>query len=264
MHLEKLTAELEKICLSTGDFILSERNKVGTGDIEHKSLNSLVSYVDKTAEEQLVDGLKVLLPEAGFIAEEGTETLKGDQFNWIIDPLDGTTNFLHGIPVFAISVALMKDNEIVAGVVYELGQKELFKAWKGGGAYMNEQRIKVSSNTQMSESLLATGFPYYDFKRMPQFLELLSVLFENSRGVRRLGSAATDLAYVACGRFDGFFEYGLNAWDVAAGVLLVTEAGGRVADYKGGDNYIFGSEIIASSTGIYAHFLSLINTHMDS
>ncbi len=264
MDLSKLATGLEDICRATGEFILNEKNKVGTGDIELKSLNSLVSYVDKNAEQQLVDGLRRLLPEAGFITEEDTPTEKSDHLNWIIDPLDGTTNFLHGIPVFAISVALMERGEVVLGTIYELGQKELFTAWKGGGAFMNGRPIRVSTNDDMAQSLLATGFPYYDFSRMQSFFKLLEQLFTKSRGVRRLGSAATDMAYVACGRFDGFFEYGLSSWDVAAGVILVKEAGGRVGDYSGGENYIFGGEIVAGSAGIYKSLLENIKSYMGS
>lgn len=261
MDLAKMASGLENICRETGDFILREKSKVGTADIELKSLNSLVSYVDKNAEEQLVRELRKLLPEAGFITEEDTPTEKAEQYNWIIDPLDGTTNYLHGIPVFAISVALMDKNEVVLGAIYELGQKEMFTAWKGGGAYLNGQKIRVSPNTEMTQSLIATGFPYFDFGRMQSFFKLLGELFEGTRGVRRLGSAATDLAYVACGRFDAFFEYGLNSWDVAAGVILVQEAGGKVSDFGGGHNYIFGGEIVVGNA-LFDALLERINHFM--
>lgn len=251
MDLSLVTQQLTELAREVKDFIHHHRNRVQSEDIELKSFNSLVSYVDKTAEEQLVKGLKTIVPEAGFITEEGTETQGGERYNWIVDPLDGTTNFLHGIPVFAISVALMDNDEVVAGLVWEIGQDESFTAWKGGGAWLNGKPIRVSSNTELKKSLIATGFPYYDFSRMQSFLQLLGSLFEKTRGVRRLGSAATDLAYVACGRFDGFFEYGLSPWDVAAGVLLVQEAGGKVSDYSGGNNYIHGQEIVAGSQSVF-------------
>lgn len=263
MDLQKLCAQVITLSEVTGNFILSERDKVSTEQIELKSLNSLVSYVDKTAEEQLVKGLRGLLPEAGFIAEEGTDNTKGDEYNWVVDPLDGTTNFLHGIPVFAISIALMQNDEVILGVVYELGQKEMFAAWKGGGAYLNGKPIKVSSNKELKNSLLATGFPYYDFGRLENFLELMTIYFEKTRGVRRLGSAATDLAYVACGRFDAFFEYGLSPWDVAAGALIVKEAGGIVKDYKDGDDYIFGKEIACGNPNIFEEFYSYLQAKMN-
>lgn len=250
-ELKAITTKVEDLCREVGEFILAEWNKVEENDIELKSLNSLVSYVDKTAEEKLVNGLKPIISEAGFVAEENTEAVRGKRFNWIVDPLDGTTNFLHNIPVFAISVALMSDDEVVSGVIYELGKKEMFSASLGGGAFLDGKRIEVKQISNLKDSLLATGFPYYDFGRMTNFLKLLGSLFTKTRGVRRLGSAATDLAYVACGRFDGFFEYGLSPWDVAAGALLVQEAGGKVSDYKGESNYIFGGEILASSTALY-------------
>lgn len=251
MNLAELAKALEETCSKTGEFILAQKNRVASKDVEVKSLNSLVSFVDKQAEEQLVESLQKLLPEAGFIAEEGTVVEQADVYNWIIDPLDGTTNFLHGIPVYAISVALMEKDNIVLGVVYELGQKEMFTAWKGGGAYLNGDRIHTSKNAKLGDCLLATGFPYHDFSGKESFLKLLGRLFENTRGVRRLGSAATDLAYVACGRFDGFFEYGLNAWDVAAGALLVQEAGGEVSDYSKNSDYLFGGEILATNKKIH-------------
>lgn len=263
MELRELSEAVIDISRKAGGFILNERNKVGSDEIELKSLNSLVSYVDQKAEEMIVGGLKEILPEAGFIAEEGTSTYRADRYNWVVDPLDGTTNFLHGIPVFAISIALMDGEELVLGVVYELGQDEMFSAWKGGGAFLNGQPISVSRNKELKDCLLATGFPYYDFGRMDGFLDLLKLFFEKTRGVRRLGSAATDLAYVACGRFDGFFEYGLSPWDVAAGALIVNEAGGRVTDYKGGTGYIFGGEIAAGNPKIFEEFLGYIQQEMN-
>ena len=262
LQLKELLQTVEDVAHSTGDFILKERNSVSTDEVELKSLNSLVSYVDKTAEKMIVDGLKPLISEAGFIAEEDTESIRGKRYNWVIDPLDGTTNFLHDIPVFAISIALMDGDEVVLGVVYELGQKEMFSAAKGDGATLNGKSIRVKQTTELKNTLMATGFPYYDFDRMQSFFKLLGSLFTKTRGVRRLGSAATDLAYVACGRFDGFFEYGLSPWDVAAGALIVQEAGGKVSDYSSGDNYIFGKEILATSTAIYDELYREVNNHM--
>lgn len=259
LHYQEICDSMVKLTKETVLFIEKHRAQVSDAEIETKSLNSLVSFVDKGAEELLVKGLKTILPEAGFIAEEGTETRTHESLNWVIDPLDGTTNFLHNIPVFAISIALKEGNEIVAGVVFEIGQKECFYAWKNGGAFMNGNPIKVSSKTSLADGLVATGFPYYDFDRMDEFIEILKSFIHKTRGVRRLGSAATDLAYVACGRFDGFFEYGLSPWDVAAGVVLVREAGGVVSDYSKGDNFIFGGEIAAASTEIYEEFIQVIS-----
>tara|TARA_R110002096_G_scaffold126532_3_gene273630 strand:- start:62374 stop:63162 length:789 start_codon:yes stop_codon:yes gene_type:complete len=258
LNYQALCESMVKLTKETALFIEKNRFHVSDSQIETKSLNSLVSFVDKGAEEMLVVGLKKILPEAGFIAEEGTETTKGEKLNWIIDPLDGTTNFLHNIPVFAISIALMEEDEIVAGVVYEIGQKECFYAWKNGGAFLNDKPIKVSQKESLSDTLIATGFPYYDFERLEEFIGIIKSFIHKTRGLRRMGSAATDLAYVACGRFDGFFEYGLSPWDVAAGVILVKEAGGVVCDYSLGDDYLFGGEIAATSAKIHLEFMELI------
>ena len=228
-----------------GNFIHEESLVFNTENIEKKGFNDLVSYVDKEAEQKLVDGLTRILPEAGFITEEGTSDTRGEQYNWIIDPLDGTTNFTHGLPVYAISVALMKGDRIVLGIVYEINRQECFYSIEGDKAYCNEQEIQVSPVSQLGDSLLATGFPYYDFDRMDKYLKILNQFMQSTHGLRRMGSAAVDLAYVACGRFEGFFEYNLNAWDVAAGAFIVQQAGGHVTDFSGGNQYIFGREILA-------------------
>lgn len=247
MELKQLTEKVCSISKEVGAFIQQESAKLSSGDIETKSKNSLVTYVDKTSEKIVVDFLSELIPESGFIAEEGTSNKKGEKYNWVIDPLDGTTNFIHGIPTYCVSIALLKDNELILGVIYEPNQDEMFYAWKNGGAYLNGKSISVSSTTKISNALLATGFPYYDYERIDGYMNMLKWLMHNSRGVRRIGSAAIDLAYVACGRFDAFYEYSLNPWDVAAGAIIVNEAGGSVKDFEGGENYIFGREILASN-----------------
>ena len=245
MDLLKITEDAVVLIREVGQYIRSEAEKFDYNVVEEKGLNDLVSYVDKTAEQQLVDGLNKILPEAGFITEEGTAGHSSEQYKWVIDPLDGTTNFTHGLPVYAVSVALMDGDVLVAGVVYEINKDEMFHATKNGGAWLNDNRISVSGRTKLSESLLATGFPYYDFDQMEAYLQILNEFMQTTHGLRRMGSAAVDLAYVACGRFEGFFEYNLKAWDVAAGCLLVKEAGGNVIDFKSGKNYLFGKEIIA-------------------
>ncbi|MBS4014297.1 MAG: inositol monophosphatase [Bacteroidetes bacterium] len=259
--------ELIKICDSvceiarkTGIFLRDEVNKIKSDDIESKGLHNFVTYVDKKAEEQIVFKLKQLIPEAGFIAEEGTESGKGERYNWVIDPLDGTTNFIHGLPCFSISIALMDYESVVIGVVYEINLDECFYAVKGGGAYLDGREIFVSNAKTIQDSLLATGFPYYDYSRLDNYMELFVYFLRNSHGVRRLGSAAVDLAYVACGRFEGFFEYSLNPWDVAAGSLIVEEAGGNVTDFKGGGDFIFGKEIVASNLNIFDEFIHRIKS----
>lgn len=256
INLKELTLSVCSIAREAGAFMASERNSFDDSKIEHKGLHDLVSYVDKSSEELIINKLLTLLPNAGFIAEEGTNNTRGERFNWIIDPLDGTTNYIHGLPIYSVSIALMDADELVIGVVYEVGHDECFYAWKDGGAYLNDKKICVSNRTDMHQALLATGFPYADFSRMDQYLNFFKWAMTNSRGIRRLGSAAADLAYVACGRFDAFWEYSLKPWDVAAGALLVKEAGGKVTDYQGGETYLFGKEIVATNNIITLSLLS--------
>lgn len=242
----------------TGAFIREESKGFSQNKVEHKGFNDLVSYVDKQAEQQLVEGLSEILPEAGFVAEEGTSTKKGDVYNWIVDPLDGTTNFIHGLPVYSVSVALEKNDKIIAGIVYEINRDECFHAMEGEKAYLNENIIGVSKDIKLSNSLIATGFPYYDFDKMDSYLSILKDLMQSSHGLRRMGSAAVDLAYVACGRFEGFFEYNLNAWDVAAGAFIVQQAGGKVSTFFDGNDYIYGREILAASLIVHQELLTVI------
>jgi myo-inositol-1(or 4)-monophosphatase len=245
-QLSQLLDETRKIAEEVGAFIEKERLHFSMDRVEHKGFNDLVSYVDKEAEKQLVAQLQTIFPEAGFITEEGTNTTQGEVYNWVIDPLDGTTNFIHGLPVFAVSIGFMEQDEVVLGVVYEVNRKESFYAYKGGGAYCNGIPLKVSGAPTLSASLISTGFPYYQFDLIDRYLNIMKSLMQKTHGLRRLGSAAVDLCYVAAGRSEGYFEYNLNSYDVAAGIILVQEAGGRVTDFKGGKDFIFGtgSEII--------------------
>jgi len=242
-------------------FIQTEAKKFTPDRIETKGLNNFVSYVDKTSEGILVEALREILPEAGFITEEETIKHQGEQLKWVIDPLDGTTNFIHGIPTYAISVALMDGNETVVGVVHELNLNECFYAWKDSPAFKDGNEICVSNAASVKDSLIATGFPYYDFHKMKAYLASLEYFMQNSHGARRIGSAAVDLAYVACGRFEAFYEYSLHAWDVAAGAFILQRAGGRVSDFKGGNNYIFGGELVATNALIYDEFLNVVQKY---
>jgi myo-inositol-1(or 4)-monophosphatase len=169
---------------------------------------------------------------------------------------------MHGVHPFAISIALIENEEVIAGVVYEAGGRETFSAWKDGGAWLNGINIKVSKAQNLSNSLIATGFPYKDFTRLPSYLKCLEHLIRNTQGVRRMGSASIDLAYVACGRFDAFFEYGLNIWDVAAGAILIREAGGKFSDFSGNEKDVTGKEIIAANILIYSEFLEIVSNFM--
>ncbi|MBN1253215.1 MAG: inositol monophosphatase [Bacteroidales bacterium] len=257
MDLENICKKSIDLIKETALYISYESESFKTEAVESKGVHDFVSFVDKTSEKKLVAGFKLILPEAGFIAEEQTETFKGEKYNWIIDPLDGTTNFIHGLAPFAISVALIENDEIILGIVHEITRNETFYAWKGSKAYLNEKEINVSKAGKVADSLIATGFPYYDYGKLPQFMNSIDYFMRNSHGLRRLGSAATDLAYVACGRFDAFYEYSLNSWDVAAGAFIVKQAGGKLADFSGSDNYIFGKEIIAANSFIFDEFLNI-------
>lgn len=258
IHITKKVIEVSK---QAGAFIRDQRRIFDPSKIEYKGLNDMVSYVDKTAEQMIVAGLTEILPEAGFITEEKTINKTGERFNWIIDPLDGTTNFIHGVPVFSVSIALKEYDELVIGVVYEVNLDECFYAWKGSPAYLNDKEIRVSNNPTISASLLATGFPYYNFEKQKAYIELFSDLMRSSHGLRRIGSAAVDLAYTACGRFDAFYEYNLNPWDVAAGVLIVRRAGGEVVNFSGGDEVLETRELLATNGKITGELLGKVREH---
>jgi len=261
--LKAICLEIESAAREAGNFIMKESATFDIHSTETKGLNNFVTYVDKGSERMLIEKLGSLIPEAGFIAEEGTSVKKGEKYNWIIDPLDGTTNFLHGVHPFAVSIGLMKDGEIIAGVVHEAGGQETFTAWKGGGAWLNGKKIHVSTVPVLAGALAATGFPYNLFDRLDPYMELLKYLVKNTQGIRRLGSAAIDLAYVACGRYDLFFEYDLKIWDVAAGMLIVREAGGIFSDFSGRMTGLDGSETLASNALIYNEILEITRSFME-
>ncbi len=259
-QLESMCREAISISSETALFISQQAKDFKSSDIEEKGLHDLVSYVDRTAEEMIVKELKRLLPEAGFIAEESGSKI-ASRYNWIIDPLDGTTNFVHGVPVYSISIALQENNKTILGLVHEINQNECFYAWKDGPAFLNEKQIRVSETQSLSKSLIATGFPYSDFSRLQPYLELFSQLTRNTRGLRRLGSAAVDLAYVACGRFEVFYEYGLHPWDVAGGAFIVEQAGGKLSGFDGSREVVFGTDIIASNGLVHEDFLKEVQNH---
>jgi myo-inositol-1(or 4)-monophosphatase len=260
-QLSQLLDQTRKIAEGVGTFIEKERLHFSMDRVEHKGFNDLVSYVDKEAEKQLVAQLQAIFPEAGFITEEGTNTTQGEVYNWVIDPLDGTTNFIHGLPVFAVSIGFMEQDEVVLGVVYEVNRKESFYAYKGGGAFCNGIPLKVSAAPKLSASLISTGFPYYQFDLIDRYLNIMKSLMQKTHGLRRLGSAAVDLCYVAAGRSEGYFEYNLNSYDVAAGIILVQEAGGKVTDFEGGRDYIFGRHVVATNHSIHEELMEVIAAH---
>jgi myo-inositol-1(or 4)-monophosphatase len=262
LELKLLCERVYEAAKTAGRFILGERKTFASSSIEYKGRNDLVSYVDKTSEKMLVEELQRILPGSGFITEEKTIDITDKAYTWIIDPLDGTTNFAHGVPCFCVSIALAKDNQPILGVIYEMNHDECFYAWKGGGAYLNGKSIHVSTISEIKDSLFVTGFAVSEYSHLKATLDIFDYCIHNSHGIRRLGSAAADLAYVACGRFEGFFEFGLSAWDVAAGILIVQEAGGRVSDFEGKGNTLFGKQILASNALIHDEFLSVIKEKM--
>ena len=255
-----LSHQIAALCRETAVFIRTEAANFDRSKIQLKGTHDLVSYVDQETERRLVAGLREMLPTAGFITEEGTAGPPTDaaEFTWIIDPLDGTTNFVHGLPCYSISVALLHGTELVAGVVHEVNRDESFRAAKGAGAFCNELPIHVSDVPLLDSGLIATGFPYSHFGQLETYLKVLGNFMERSHGVRRFGSAAVDLAYVAAGRFEGFFEFNLNSYDVAAGILLVREAGGRVTAFLDEGEPVFGREVVASNGLIHEQMQAAI------
>jgi myo-inositol-1(or 4)-monophosphatase len=261
MNFQELTQQVVFIAKEVGTFILQEAKSFSADRIEYKGVNDMVSYVDKTAEERIIKALSELIPSAGFIAEEGTSTKIGEEFNWIIDPLDGTTNFIHGIPAFAVSIALKQNSELVIGVIYEINQDECFYAWKDSKAYLNGKEISVSDKPDLATSLVATGFPYYDFKRQNAYMQLFTEVMQKCHGLRRIGAASVDLAYTACGRFEAYFEYNLKPWDIAAGLLIIERAGGEYFDFDGGKNALETCDIVATNGKVSAELNEIISKH---
>lgn len=256
-----LVREVVATVREVGEFIRHEHLSFTRDKAELKSANDLVSYVDRSAEQQLSAAFLRLLPDSGFIMEEtGWHNADRDAV-WVIDPLDGTTNFVFGIPVFSISVALRVNSKTCLGVVYEVNRDEMFLAVSGEGATLNDQPIHTGKATELQNCLIATGFPFRRFGRVDEYMLMLRDFMLNTRGVRRLGSAAIDLAYTAMGRFDGFFETNLYPWDVAAGALLIEEAGGTVTDFFGGQDHVFGRTIIAAGKGMHPVMTAIVQRY---
>ena len=260
MNLDQILSQVIEVAKDAGSFIKNERKNFNWSKVEQKqNFSDLVSYVDKEAEGRIISRLKKIFPEAGFIAEEGEHERK-DKYNWIIDPLDGTTNFLHNLPVYSTSIALVEGKKIILGVVYEINQDECFYAIEGGEAYCNGEIIKISPIKDLTGSLIATGFPYSGIDKMKQFFDIFDHFMKNTHGVRRLGSAAVDLAYIAAGRVEGFYEFNLHPWDVAGGAIIIQQAGGTVTDFNGGNNYLFGESILAGGH-VHGDMLNVISKY---
>jgi myo-inositol-1(or 4)-monophosphatase len=230
--------------------------------VSEKQQNDFVTEVDRAAEQAIIEVLQTAYPDHAILAEESgpSANLHDENENvWIIDPLDGTTNFIHGFPQYCVSIALQQRGQITQAVVYDPTRNDLFTASKGGGAYLNEKRIRVAKRDKMAEALIGTGFPYRDMQGLEQYIGMFRVMTQKCAGLRRPGAAALDLAYVACGRLDGFFEKGLQPWDVAAGSLLITEAGGIVGNFSGESEYIYHGDVLAGSPRIFGQLVTLLS-----
>lgn len=250
-----------KAARRAGTVIMRHLDRVDTLAIESKGRSDFVTEVDRRAETEIIHILRGAYPDHGIMAEE-SGSQPGDQYVWIIDPLDGTTNFLHGYPQFAVSIALQHKGKLEQAVVFDPLRNELFTASRGQGAQLNDRRIRVSRTTDMQYALLGTGFPFRSKKFLDVWIETFRALMIDTSGVRRAGSAALDLAHVACGRFDGFWEFGLHVWDMAAGCLLIEEAGGRLGDPLGGQSHLQSGNIVSGNPKIYAEMLKRIQPHV--
>ncbi len=227
--------------------------------IRTKRQHDFVSEVDHAAEDAIISVLKEAYPAHGFLAEESGYRDKQAEYLWVIDPLDGTTNFLHGVPQYCVSIGLMHKGKPTQAVVFDPTRNELFTATKGAGAYLNDRRIRVSKVDRLEGALVSTGFPFKVIDHVDDYLQMLKNMMKTTSGVRRAGAAALDLAYVACGRYDGFWERGLSPWDMCAGALLIREAGGLVGDYEGNDGFLDKGEIIAANSKIFAALLKTLH-----
>jgi myo-inositol-1(or 4)-monophosphatase len=263
MNLEKLTGQVISLCQDNAVYIRQQLELLKAKDIELKDEHNFVTYVDRKSEEMLVEELFRLLPGSGFIAEEGKYGQSGADFKWVIDPLDGTTNFIHGVPIFSISIALMEEERIILGVVHEINRSESFYSWLGSRAFLNGKEIRVSSAESLYDSLLVTGFPYNREDILDRYVDLFKGFIKKTQDLRRLGSAAADLAFVASGRFEGFYEIGLSPWDVAAGAFLVKQAGGMVTDFYGRDDYIFGKSLVSSNSLVHKEMLEVVQEYFN-
>ncbi len=250
-----------KAARRAGSIITRASEDIGSLTVNDKSYNDFVTEVDLASEKEIIRVLKASYPDHAFLGEETGLSHQADNV-WIIDPLDGTTNFLHGFPQYCISIALEEMGEITQAVIYDPNRNDLFTATKGQGAYLNQRRMRVSNKSKLKESILGTGFPFRDFQHLPVYLKIFEEVVRGTSGVRRPGSAALDLAYVAAGWFDGFFEINLSKWDIAAGGLLVTEAGGIVSDFSEKDGWLESGNIVATNPKIYDPLIKIIQSHI--
>ena len=250
---------------SAGSIITRSVDQVDRLDITEKSANDFVTNVDRQAEESIIKVLREAYPDHSILAEENGELPgknDGNQYQWIIDPLDGTTNYLHGFPQFAVSIGVKYKGRLEHAVIYDPMRQELFTASRGAGAQLNDRRMRVTNRKGLEGALLGTGFPFKQQEHLDAYLATFKALFSMTAGIRRPGSAALDLAYLAAGRLDGFWEIGLNPWDMAAGALIVQEAGGLISDFSGGNDYMETGNVVAGSPKVFKAMLQAIRPHL--
>lgn len=246
---------------SAGDIILRSSDNIGKLKVDQKGKNDFASEIDRAAEREIINIIKTAYPDHAILAEESGEH-QGNDYVWIIDPLDGTTNFLHGFPQYAVSIALKYKNRLEVAAVYDPLRDELFTARRGGGAMLNSRRIRVTNQTSMKGALIGTGFPFKTDLHLDAYTGMFKAISMQAAGIRRAGAAALDLAYVAAGRLDGFWEIGIMPWDMAAGILLIQEAGGVVTDFIFRDNYLTNGNVIAGSPKMHQLLYQLIEPHV--
>jgi myo-inositol-1(or 4)-monophosphatase len=246
---------------SAGDLILRSSDNIGQLNIDQKGKNDYASEVDRAAEREIINIIRTAYPDHAILAEE-SGLHQGNDFVWVIDPLDGTTNFLHSFPQYAVSIALKYRGKLEVAVIYDPLRDELFTAKRGGGAMLNSRRLRVTNQTSMKGALIGTGFPFKTDLHLDAYIGMFRAISTEAAGIRRAGAAALDLAYVAAGRLDGFWEIGIMEWDMAAGILLIKEAGGVVTDFSFNDNYLASGNVIAGSPKMHQMLYQLIEPHV--
>ncbi|MGL4851458.1 MAG: inositol monophosphatase family protein [Phocaeicola sp.] len=258
LNLAEITSKVTQIALQVGAFLRKEQESFDRNRVEKKHAHDYVSYVDKESEKLIVDKLQHLVPNAGFIAEEGTGSLTTQPYCWVVDPLDGTTNFIHNNPPYCVSIALRNEQETLIGVVYEVCRDELYSTYKGAPSLLNGKEIRVSTITHLDEAFIAMGLPYQVDRYKPLALHLINEFYGKVSGTRLQGAAAAELCYVAAGRFDARIEAFLGPWDIAAGALILQNAGGKVTDFSGGETYKSGKEVLASNGNLHDLLLQIV------
>jgi myo-inositol-1(or 4)-monophosphatase len=251
-----------KAAREAGRIITRASADVGALKVRSKTFNDFVTEVDHAAERTIIDILRDAYPDHGFLGEESGKSNTEAENVWIIDPLDGTTNFLHGFPQYAVSIALQQQGVLTQAVIYDPNRNDLFTATRGRGAFLNDKRIRVSNRPKLQESIIGTGFPFRDFEHLNTYLAMFKDMIKKTAGLRRPGSAALDLAYVAAGWYDGFWEIGLSKWDIAAGGLLIQEAGGIVGDFEGNESWLETGNIVGGNPKVFAQMLQVLSPHL--